>query len=197
MTGYVHFRPGFWKFRNICLVTAIGNWTVVFVPHNNIIVDTIYQKRIWTNLNSLHPKILCAKFGEKNIFFKISSMYFCYFVIISPWKRVGSFIWTNLNPLIPRMLCTKFCWNWSCGSGKEDKNLKGLQQRQRRWQRRNCDKKSLRLRWPKTVKAIFREQWSCQCDNVVFSRYVLIYRKHTCVVLQNSNSHNHFVIYWL
>ena len=28
-------------------------------------------------------------------------MYFCYFTIISPWKRAGSFIWTNLNPLHP------------------------------------------------------------------------------------------------
>ena len=34
---------------------------------------------------------------EKKIFL-ISSMYFCYFVIISPWKRAGAFIWTNLNP---------------------------------------------------------------------------------------------------
>ena len=44
---------------------------------------------IWTNLNSLHPKMLCAKFGwnwpsgfgEDD--FWISSMYCCYFVVIS------------------------------------------------------------------------------------------------------------------
>ena len=36
------------------------------------------------------------------------SMYFRYFVMISPWKRAGPFIWTNLNPLHPRMLCAKF-----------------------------------------------------------------------------------------
>ena len=36
-------------------------------------------------------------------FFLISSMYFCYFLIISPWKRTGAFIWTNLNPLHPRL----------------------------------------------------------------------------------------------
>ena len=39
-------------------------------------------------------------------------MYFCYFVIICPWKRAGPFIWINLNPLHPRMLCAKFGWNW-------------------------------------------------------------------------------------
>ena len=32
----------------------------------------------------------------------------CYFVIISPWKRMGPFIWINLNPLHPRMFCAKF-----------------------------------------------------------------------------------------
>ena len=50
----------------------------------------------------------------------ISSMYFCYFVIISPWKRAGPFIWTNLNPLHPRMHCAKFGWNWPSGSGEKD-----------------------------------------------------------------------------
>ena len=81
---------------------------------------------IWTNLNPLHPRMLWAKFGwnwpcgsgEED--FLISSMYFHYFVIISPWKRVGPFVWTNLNPLHPRMLCAKFGWNWLSGSGEED-----------------------------------------------------------------------------
>ena len=51
--------------------------------------------RIWSNLNPLYPRMLCAKFGwnwpsgsgEKD--FLISSMYFRYFIIISPWKRRG------------------------------------------------------------------------------------------------------------
>ena len=34
---------------------------------------------------------------EKKLFL-ILSMYFRYFVIISPWERVGPFIWTNLIP---------------------------------------------------------------------------------------------------
>ena len=46
------------------------------------------------------------------------SKYFCYFVIISPWKRTWPIIWTNLNSLHPRMLCAKLRWNWPCGSGE-------------------------------------------------------------------------------
>ena len=48
--------------------------------------------------------------------FLISSMYFRYFVIISPWKRTWLFIWTNLNHLYPRMLCATLVetaqWFW-------------------------------------------------------------------------------------
>ena len=88
---------------------------------------------IWRNLNPLHPRMLCAKFGwnwlsgsgEED--FLVSSMYFHYFVIISPWRRTGPFIWTNLNALYPRMLCAKFGWNWPGGSGEEDENVKSLQ----------------------------------------------------------------------
>ena len=94
---------------------------------------------IWKNLNSLHPRMLCAKFswtwlsgsGEGrflnfvNVFspfcnyLPFLSMYFSYFTIISPWKRAGPFIWTELIPLLLRMLCVKFGWNWLSGSGEE------------------------------------------------------------------------------
>ena len=47
-------------------------------------------------------------------------MHFSYFVIISPWKRMGPFIWRNLNPLHPRMHCAKIGWNWLSGSRAED-----------------------------------------------------------------------------
>ena len=30
-------------------------------------------------------------------------MYFCYFVIFSPWKMVGPLIWTDLSPYYPRI----------------------------------------------------------------------------------------------
>ena len=59
---------------------------------------------ICLNLNSLHPRILYAKFcwnwpSSSEEDFKISSMYFQYFLIISPWIKAGPFIWTNFNPL--------------------------------------------------------------------------------------------------
>ena len=53
----------------------------------------------WINLNSLY----LSGSGGKD--FKILSMYFCYFSIISPLKRVWAFIWINLNPLYQRILC--------------------------------------------------------------------------------------------
>ena len=70
-----------------------------------------------TNLNLLHPRMLCGS-GEEDLL--ISSMYFHYFVIISPWKRAGPFIWTKLNLLYIRMLCAKFSWNSLSESGEED-----------------------------------------------------------------------------
>ena len=81
---------------------------------------------IWTNLKTLHQRMLCAKFdwiwlsgsGEKD--FLISSMYFHYFIIISSWKRAGPFICTNLNPLHPGILSIKIGWNWPSSSGEED-----------------------------------------------------------------------------
>ena len=63
---------------------------------------------------------------EKKIFF-ILAMYFHYFPIISPLKRVGPFNPTNLNPLHPGILCAKFGSNWPSGSGEKDENLKSLQ----------------------------------------------------------------------
>ena len=83
-------------------------------------------------LESLHPTMLCVKFGwnwpsvsgEED--FLISSVYFRYFVIFSPWKRVEPFIWTNLNSLHPRMLWAKFCWNWLSGSGEEEFQISSM-----------------------------------------------------------------------
>ena len=62
---------------------------------NIIDFKRIYWFFIWRNLNPLHPRMLCDKFGWNWLsgsgeeFFLISSMYFHYFVIISPWKRAG------------------------------------------------------------------------------------------------------------
>ena len=69
----------------------------------------------------------------EKIFFFISSVLFCYFVIIYPWKRAGPFIWTNLNSIHPRMFCAKFGWNWPSGSGEKDEHVKSLRQQRQRW----------------------------------------------------------------
>ena len=109
---------------------------------------------ICTNLNPLHPRMLCAKFGwnlpsgsvEED--FYISTMYFCFFIIISPWKRAWPFICINLNPLNPRMLFAKFGWNWPTGSGEEDENVKNLRQQQQGRQQQTTDKLwSEKLTW--------------------------------------------------
>ena len=46
-------------------------------------------------------------------------MYFRYFVIISPRKKVWLFIWTNLNSLYLGMFCAKFGWNWFSAYGED------------------------------------------------------------------------------
>ena len=43
------------------------------------------------------------------------------------------------------MLCAMFGWNWSCGSGEEDENMKNLGQLQRL--RQTMDKWSEKLTW--------------------------------------------------
>ena len=81
---------------------------------------------IWTNLNPLYLKMVCAKVGwywhsgSGEVDFSNSLIYLHYFVIISHWKRAGSFIWTNLNPLYLRMISAKFGWNWPTGSREGD-----------------------------------------------------------------------------
>ena len=53
-----------------------------------------------------------------NDFFAISLLY--------PLGRVWSYIWTDLNLHHLKMLCAKFGWNWPCGSGGENKNVRSL-----------------------------------------------------------------------
>ena len=49
------------------------------------------------------------------VFLEKKTMYFCYFVIISPWKRVWPFILTNFNSLYRGIFSAKFIWNWASG----------------------------------------------------------------------------------
>ena len=185
----------------------------------------IYWFSIWRNLDPLHPRILCAKFGwnwssgsgEED--FLISSMYFHNFVIISPWKRAGPFNWTNLNPLHPRMLCavwlklaqwfwrrrflhfrkyillfhiylpfekggalqlnklesplpkdalSKLGWNWPSGSGEEDENVKSLQQRRQRQRTYFDQKSSLEPYW---AQVSYNIEFQCLYKNI-FNWYI-------------------------
>ena len=90
--GYIiHLRKPFESINTYgYIITLIKRWKKTIM-----IFMRIKLFFICTNLNPLHLKILCAKFGwnwpdgsgEED--FLISSMYFCYFVIISPWKRRG------------------------------------------------------------------------------------------------------------
>ena len=69
---------------------------------------------------------------EKKIFL-ISSIYFHYFVIISPWKRGGGGF--HLNKFESPSPKDAFCQVWlelAQSSGEEDENVKSLQQRQQK-----------------------------------------------------------------
>ena len=109
------WRKGFFNFVNV--FSLYGN----YLPWKRV------RPFIWTILNSLHPGMLCVKFGwslpsgsgEED--FYISSIYFCYLVFCNylPLEREGPFVWTNLNLLYPRMHCAKFGWNWPNGSRGE------------------------------------------------------------------------------
>ena len=75
----------------------------------------IYFFFIWRNLNPFHPRMLCAEIGwnwlsgsgEED--FLISSMYFRYFVIISPWNRLGAL---HLNKHISPSSKDALCQVW-------------------------------------------------------------------------------------
>ena len=124
----------FWLFRNYFVIIFPWKRTWPF---------------IWKILNSLHSKMLFAKFGwnwpSGSGDFKISLMHFRYFIIISIWKWAWPFICTNLNPHDLRMLCAKFYWNWPSGSGEEDENVKvedDDDNNNHDGQRTNCDRNS-------------------------------------------------------
>ena len=75
---------------------------------------------IWTILNPLHPRVLFVGWnwpsgsGEKIL--KFTTMYFCYFIIFSLWKRAWPFIWRNGFPLAKDASCQVWLklaqWFW-------------------------------------------------------------------------------------
>ena len=98
-----------------------------------------HWKRAWpiicTSLIEIGPVVL-NKISKFRLVFSlfhnylpILSMDFCYFLIISPWKRAWPFIKIKLTSFYPKMICAKFGWNSPSGSGKKvkDQNVKSLQ----------------------------------------------------------------------
>ena len=85
-------------FSQVWLKTAQWFYERRFLNFRHFVIFFPWKMR-GLHLNSLHPKMLCAKFGwnwpsgsgEED--FQILSMHFRYFVFISTWKRPESFIW--------------------------------------------------------------------------------------------------------
>ena len=72
---------------------------------------------IWTTWISIHPRMLCAKFGwnwhsGSGEDFQISSMHFRHFGSIPLY-------FSKFHPLYQRMLCAKFLWNWPSFWGRQ------------------------------------------------------------------------------
>ena len=90
-----------WRFQNFLNVFSRFPYYLPFKKNQGFAFE---QTWIIPHLQ----RMLCTKFNwnwlsASGEFFFILSMYFCYFVIISPWKRAKSLIWINLNPLQRRM----------------------------------------------------------------------------------------------
>ena len=79
--------------------------------------------QVWLNL---------AQWFWRRRFFLISSIYFHYFVIISPWKRGGGFHLNKFESPSPKDALCQVWLELAQSSGEEDENVKSLQQRQQK-----------------------------------------------------------------
>ena len=86
---------------------------------------------IWTILNPLYPRMLCAKFGwiwltgSGEDYWNLS-MYFHYFLFIInylPFEKDGDLHLNKHECPSPKILCAKFGWNWPTGSSEDFKIL--------------------------------------------------------------------------
>ena len=90
---------------------------------------------------------------EKKIF-QISSVFFYYFISISPWKRVRPFTLNYLKSFNTNMLFVKCSWNWPTGSGEEDKNVSSFNNNDNNDNKANNDNGQDKL-WSKKVTWAF------------------------------------------
>ena len=81
---------------------------------------------IWTNLNPLYQKMLCAKLGwnwptgSSEDHFKFVNVFSLFRNDLPLEKGVTIHLNKLVTPTHFRMLCAKFGWNWPSGSGEED-----------------------------------------------------------------------------
>ena len=91
----------YWRRRFINFVNVFSLFRYYFPLEND---EALHLNKI----ESPSPRMHCAKYGWNRPSgsweeaFYISSMYFCYLIIISPWEKVWPFIGRNLNPLYPK-----------------------------------------------------------------------------------------------
>jgi hypothetical protein len=162
-------------------------------PHFYIFVIISPLKRtcrpfIWTNLNSLHPRVSCIEFdwfwpaGSGDF-----SVYFYSFAIISPWRRVIPFFWTNLNPLYPKIICAKSGCIWSSGFGEEVENVKVYGRTDRQLDNRRSKNKVYNSFVTRSntsmLESIIQRFWMKQNMTVVFPCLHRIWFPHNAIHL--------------
>ena len=130
----------------VVLVKISKSWLVyIFTICLNLPMKMDSPCLILNKLSSSLPKIC---FGPRVleiglmviiqlIFLKLKLSKFLHFSPLFPFGKIllsplgkgwdPSFGKKKLNPLHSKMLCAKFGWNWSIGSGEEEKNVKNLQ----------------------------------------------------------------------
>ena len=127
----------------------------------------------------------------------VNVFFFCYFIIISLWKRIWPFICTNLHSLHQWMLCAKLCWDGP-SSSEEDENLKSYNDtdfnymyntdRQRTHFDPNCSLEysaQMSLTW-KAFRSL-EPKWALLIDTWPLSNVVVVVVNisHFCCLLQN------------
>ena len=129
---------------------------------------------IWINLNPFHRRILCAKFGwnwqcsSVKEDFKILSMYFHLFVIISPWKRVRPFIWKTLFGFIGQVISEKKMKMWKVYRHAD------WQTAEDRWSEFLSPKDALLQVWLKSALSFWRKFFISNQCLITISFYLLL-----------------------
>ena len=101
VTSNKHICPKLWLYHNL------DHEKKSLSPFWELNV-TLFEKKTPLHTPSLKDANNCTRFvwnwpsssGEGELF-KILSMYFCFFIIISPWKRAWPFVWTKWKHLHP------------------------------------------------------------------------------------------------